>query len=131
MNPFGDDVSEQEADNFTKFSINKGFKDRYEHNERRKFLEQGKLKYGDLIHGDDEESSESESDEDSQGDLITDKVQSKTLQTLLAIRKGDKSILEQANGGTIFVDDDFEEPEQSLKEKSKKFTLKDQERTYA
>ena len=56
MDLLGDDSASQGAndgaeDAIDNFKINEAFKARYEHNERRKLLEKGKLKYGDSLDG--------------------------------------------------------------------------------
>ena len=101
-----DEVSDSERKDT--FKINENFKSKYEHNERRRLLDQGKLKYGDLLKGDESEDDESESSsEDSQGDLINEKVERKFMETLVAIRQKDKKVIEKAKEEALFKDEDF------------------------
>lgn len=58
-NAFGKEGADKGKD---VWKVNENFKSKYEHNRRREMLEQGKLKYGDLLD-DGDESSESESSE--------------------------------------------------------------------
>ena len=108
-----------------KLTINQEFAKRFEHNKRRQLLEQGKLKYGDLLE--DEESPESSSSDDSEGDLINERFETKFLEVITAIRQGDPSVLtktgDNAVGEMVWKDEDFAP---KLKEKKeKKVTLKD------
>lgn len=97
--------------------VNQDFKKKFEHNKRRQLLEQGKLKYGDLLE-EDEESSESE---DSEGALVNPKFEEKFLKVMTAIRESDKSILKDE----VWKDEDFEYTSKEAKAQ-KKVTLKDQ-----
>ena len=58
-----------EKDDFDKFNINEEFAKRFEHNKRREILQKGQQKYGNLLTGDNMESSSSSDDEDSEGEL--------------------------------------------------------------
>lgn len=103
-------------------------------------LEQGVLKYGDLLEGSKENSEESESSssDDSEAELINAKSEAKFLSVITAIRENDPSILTKTGdnsiGVSIWKDEDFDDSsdEDRVKPKKvKKFTLKDQERTEA
>lgn len=83
----------EEDNNFGAFKVNEQFKSKYEYNERRKHLEQGRLKYGDLLEG-DQESEESSSSDDSDAELVNEKFEKKFLDVITKIRNGDKSIKE-------------------------------------
>ena len=109
--------SESEDDNklvgteqFDNFKINEKFKSKYEHNERRKMLEKGILKYGDLL-GDGEdgqvESSESSSSDDSDAELLNAEVERKFMETMAAIRNNDPSLRKMDENERIFKDEDF------------------------
>lgn len=127
--------SEGEGDkNQDNFNINKSFAEKFEHNKRRQLLEQGKLKYGDLIQDDQEESEESSSSDDSVGQLVNPKFEKKFFEVITAIRVGDPKVLtktgDNAVGEPIWHSDDFDEDEKpKVQKKDKKFTLKDQIRT--
>ena len=80
---------------FDTLKINEKFKARYEHNERRKELEKGKLKHGDLLNLDARQESESSSSEDdSDAELLNPTVEKKFLATLTAIRNNDPKLKE-------------------------------------
>ena len=51
----GDSGSDDGQNDFHQLKENAEFKARYEHNERRKLLEKGKLKYGDALDGKQED----------------------------------------------------------------------------
>lgn len=90
-------------------------------------LEQGKLKYGDLLDK-DEESSETSSEDDSEGELINETFETKFLEVITAIRAGDPSVLtktgDNAIGEMVWKDEDF--VAKPIVKKDKKVTLKDQ-----
>lgn len=121
-------IEDSDGDQPDTLKVNEQFKAKFEHNKRRQLLEQGRLKYGDLVEAESSESS-SES-EDSQGDLVQPKFEKKFLEVITAIRAGDKSILTKTGDSTIigehvFGDDDFELPTGKVKG-DKRLTLKDQ-----
>ena len=73
---FADEPKSKEID---KFTINEDFARKFEYNKRRQLLEQGKLKYGDLLEdgASNEEESESSSSDDSEGELVNPKFEKK------------------------------------------------------
>ena len=131
MDLLGDDSASQSANDggeeaFDDFKINEAFKARYEHNERRKLLEKGKLKYGDALNG-QPESESSSSEDDSDAELLNPQVEKKFLEVLTAIRNNDPKLKEVEK--PIFEDNDFEKGGKGERKKDKAFTLKDQIRT--
>ena len=64
-------------------------------------------KYGKLLTEGAEESSSSSDDEDSEGELINQKVEQKFLEVLSAIRTNDPKLKEIAENDCIFKDEDF------------------------
>ncbi len=127
---FGDDEPQQ-ANSFEKLNINEDFKRKFEYNKRRQLLEQGKLKYGDLVEGEvSEEESESSSSDDSEGELVNPRFERKFMEVITAIRAGDPSVLTKTGdsniiGELVFKDEDFEDGSESAEVKPKKVTLKD------
>lgn len=127
---FEDDEPEQ-AGSLEKLNVNEDFKRKFEYNKRRQLLEQGKLKYGDLIEGDaSEEESESSSSDDSEGELVNPRFERKFMEVITAIRDGDPSVLTKTGdsniiGEPVFKDEDFEDDSESVEVKPKKVTLKD------
>ena len=118
------------------FKINEDFAKKYEHNKRRELLDIAKWKYGEAALLDDareSEESESSSSDDSEAELINERVENKFLQVMDAIRSKDKdkiASLSKAPDANIFEDEDFSETKNETK-KDKKFTLKDQIREHA
>lgn len=119
----GFDQAENDED-FNSFKINTAFAERFEHNQRRKLLEQGKLKYGDRLNDDKSSQSDesSSSEDDSDAELLNPKIEQKFLQVLTAIRTNDPKL---KTDKPLFSDDDFEEKGGQQKETSKPLTLKD------
>ncbi len=76
---------------------------------------------------DDEESAESSSSDDSDGELINERFETKFLEVITAIRAGDPSVLtktgDNAVGEMVWRDEDFDQKPKERKEK--KVTLKD------
>lgn len=99
------------------FNINENFAKKFEYNKRRQLLEQGKLKYGDLLNeqpdAEDEEESESSSSDDSVGELVNPKFEKKFFEVITAIRAGDPSVLtktgDNAVGEHVWKDEDFDD----------------------
>jgi len=109
---------------FDSFKVNEDFKSKFEYKERRKHLEQGRLKYGDMLnYGQEVESEESSSSDDSEAELVNPKFEKKFLEVITKIRAKDKSI--QETKGDLWKDDDFDDAPAPA-EKDKKMTLKDQ-----
>lgn len=78
---------------FDTFKVNQDFKSKFEFKERRKHLEQGRLKYGDILnYGEELQSEESSSSDDSEAELVNSKFEKKFLEVITKIRAGDKSI---------------------------------------
>lgn len=108
---------------FDSFKVNEDFKSKFEYKERRKHLEQGRLKYGDMLnYGQEVESEESSSSDDSEAELVNPKFEKKFLEVITKIRAKDKSI--QETKGDLWKDDDFDDAPAPA-EKDKKMTLKD------
>ena len=126
---FEDD--EPEVVSAEKLQINEDFKRKFEYNKRRQLLEQGKLKYGDLLSDENpSEESESSSSDDSDGELVNPRFERKFMEVITAIRVGDPSVLTKTGdsniiGEPVFKDEDFEEESESVEVKPKKVTLKD------
>lgn len=121
-----------------KLTINENFARKFEYNKRRQLLEQGRLKYGDLIEGDEQSSeSKSSSSDDSDGELVNAKFEKKFFEVITAIRAGDPSVLTKTGDNTVgeslWKDEDFEESsdEKLIQKKDQKVTLKDQIRSDA
>lgn len=113
-----------ENEGFDSFKVNEDFKSKFEYKERRKHLEQGRLKYGDMLnYGQEVESEESSSSDDSEAELVNPKFEKKFLEVITKIRAKDKSI--QETKGDLWKDDDFDDAPVPA-EKDKKMTLKDQ-----
>lgn len=113
---FGEDEQFPQSTGFEKLSINEDFKRKFEYKKRRQLLEQGKLKYGDLILDEaPEDSSESSSSDDSEGELVNPRFERKFMEVITAIRVGDPSVLTKTGdnsiGGLVFKDEDFEDDE--------------------
>jgi len=95
--------------------VNEAFAEKFEYNKRRQLLEQGKLKYGDLLQDSKEgsEESESSSSDDSEAELINAKSEAKFLSVITAIRENDPSILTKTGdnsiGVSVWKDEDFED----------------------
>ena len=109
--------------------INEDFKKKFEYNKRRQLLEQGRLKYGDLVSGSSQESEESSSEDDSEAEMVGPKFEKKWLKMMTAIRESDPSVLtktgDNAVGERLWRDTDFDSKAKE-QAKSKKMTLKDQ-----
>jgi protein KRI1 len=121
-------------DNFgDKFTINEDFAKKFEYNKRRQLLEQGKLKYGDMLQEEYVEpvESSSSSSDDSEGELVNPKFEKKFFEVITAIRAGDPSVLtktgDNAIGEHVWKDEDFddEDDRKPVQKKDKKMTLKD------
>ena len=85
-------------------------------------MENGKFRFTDKELNDDEESSSSSSDcEDSEGDMIDSKFNSKFLQIFEDIRNKGPQLKESTEN--YFKDEDFNMPEHDNEKKA--FTLKD------
>ena len=115
---------ENKGDGFDTLKVNEKFKERYEYNQRRTLLEQGKLKYGDkVLNAPDapEVEESSSSDDDSDAELLNPRVEKKFLEVLSAIRSNDPKLLVDK---PLFDDDDFDESK-GRKTSTKKMTLKD------
>ena len=74
------------------------------------------MKYGDLILDEaPEDSSESSSSDDSEGELVNPRFERKFMEVITAIRVGDPSVLTKTGdnsiGGLVFKDEDFEDDE--------------------
>ena len=114
------------------FKINEDFAKKYEHNERRVLLDKARQKYGEqalMDEAGESEESESSSSDDSEAELINERVESKFLQVIDAIRSKDKDKISKLTKGkaadaNIFEDEDFSETVHEGK-KEKAFTLKD------
>ena len=126
MDLLGDSDSVSNNGNDT-LKVNERFKARYEHNERRKLLEKGKMKYGDALNDQSPQSSSSE--DDSEAELLNPKVEKKFLQVLTAIKNNDPMLKNTEK--PIFDDDDFNTAQEKHEKKGKAFTLKDQIRKEA
>jgi len=111
---FEDDEPEQ-VKSFEKLNVNEDFKRKFEYNKRRQLLEQGKLKYGDLVSDDHSvEESESSSSDDSEGELVNPRFERKFMEVITAIRVGDPTVLTKTGdsniiGELVFKDEDFED----------------------
>lgn len=71
---FSDDSEEQQND---ELKINEKFKDRFEHNEKRKELERLQAKYGNDPVDEDGSEYSSSSSEDDDARMLTDKAEHK------------------------------------------------------
>jgi protein KRI1 len=117
-------------EDFHELKINEDFAKRFEHNKRRELLDKARQKYGEqaLLDSEKSEESESSSSDDSEAELLNERVESKFLQVIDAIRSKDKDRLNKLAKGdpnaNIFDDEDFEN-ERVAKSKKTKFTLKD------
>lgn len=106
--------SEEEQQENDQLKVNEDFKKKFEYNKRRQLLEQGRLKYGDLLSGSgsDQEESESSSD-DSEAKFVNPKFEKKFLQVMTAIREGNPEVLTKTGdnrvGEHIWKDEDFED----------------------
>jgi len=100
-------------------------------------LEQGRLKYGDMLNEGDKEVSESESSsssDDSEAKFVNPKFEKKFLEVMTAIRESNPKVLTKTGDNSIgehlWKDDDFEYTEadnkaDKKKDKKDKMTLKD------
>jgi len=126
-----DEDEPAKGESIEKLNINEDFKRKFEYNKRRQLLEQGKLKYGDLISDENSSAeSESSSSDDSDGELVNPRFERKFMEVITAIRVGDPSILTKTGdsniiGEPVFKDEDFEDGSVSEEAKPKKITLKD------
>lgn len=108
-------LSEDESAPESGFKVNEAFAKKFEYNKRRQLLEQGKLKYGDLLQDSKENSEESESSssDDSEAELINAKSEAKFLSVITAIRENDPTILTKTGdnsiGVSVWKDEDFED----------------------
>ena len=102
------DDAQVDGQGFDTLKINRGFAECFDHNERPKLLDQGKLKYGDRLKDNAEETpSESSSSEDeSEPELLNPKVEKKFMQVLQAIRNKDPKLLIDK---PLFNDEDFDD----------------------
>lgn len=95
------------------FKINEDFAKKFEHNKRRELLDKAKQKYGEqaLLDDNESEQSESSSSDDSEAELINERVESKFLQVIAAIRSKDQGKIQKLTKGNpdanIFEDEDF------------------------
>ena len=105
------DDAQDDGQGFDTLKINKGFADRFDHNERRKLLEKGNRKYGDRLGVDAEEtpSDESSSSEDeSEPELLNPRIEKKFMETIYAIQNNDPKLLIDK---PLFDDKDFDDEE--------------------
>lgn len=99
-------------------------------------LDKARQKYGEeaLLSNAEEASSSSSSSDDSEAELLNERVESKFLQVISAIRSKDKDKINKLAKGdpnaNIFDDDDFDTAKGQTT-KDKKYTLKDQIREHA
>ncbi|EPT24632.1 zinc finger, zz type domain-containing protein [Toxoplasma gondii TgCatPRC2] len=102
-----------------RIAINKAYAEAYEVRKRREMLSKNK----ELL--DDSDESESSSDEDEDGELLSERVESKILDTLARIKNKDPSVYDKDY--RFFGDDDFEDDEdaEATKGSDKKTTYKD------
>ncbi|CBZ55708.1 hypothetical protein NCLIV_061330 [Neospora caninum Liverpool] len=102
-----------------RIAINKAYAEAYEVRKRREMLRKNK----ELL--DDSDETESSSEEDEDGDLLSEKVESKILDTLARIRNKDPSVYDK--NYRFFGDDDFEDDlgADANKDSGKKTTYKD------
>ena len=114
-------MSKEEKENIDTLTINKDYKERFQHNKKRQLIEKGKFVR------DRKEESESESDssedvsEDSEGELDNDIVRDKFIDTLLKLKDENetKKLLQEKT--PIFTDEDFKKKREKInKEKEDK-----------
>mmetsp|Transcript_43722 Transcript_43722/g.103920 ORF Transcript_43722/g.103920 Transcript_43722/m.103920 type:complete len:167 (-) Transcript_43722:47-547(-) len=120
---FGDDGDDEEQEDFLagadvggNLTINKKFEGRFEHNEKLK----DRMRLKELTH-ELGSGSESSTEEDEDGDLLTSKVDAKILETLQRIKNKDPAIYgEEFFFDSSKEDSDDEEAPKKKKEKKKK-----------
>ena len=116
----------ERSDNFDTLKINENFASKYEHNAKRKLLEQGRAKYGDNFDKNIDESESSSSEDDSDAELLNPRVEQKFLEVLTAIKNDPKKLL--AMDKPVFEDEDFDM--EAKKKADKPMFLKDQIRQH-
>ncbi|EGR27880.1 zz domain protein [Ichthyophthirius multifiliis] len=126
-----DQQNEKQDNQKIKLKINRQFADKFEKRKQRQIIDQAKVKYGDnykkIIEGDQyNEDSSSELEDDSEGELLNEKVSVKFIKTLAKIREKDPSIYKTEK--QFFKEKDFGnlDIEQENKNKQqKRYTYKD------
>jgi hypothetical protein len=92
--------------------VNESFKQKFEYNKRRQLLEQGRLKYGDMLNEEGSESESSSSSDDSEAKFVNPKFEKKFLEVMTAIRESNPKVLTKTGdnsvGEHLWKDDDFE-----------------------
>ncbi|PFH37524.1 zinc finger, zz type domain-containing protein [Besnoitia besnoiti] len=109
----------KKSNDIDKIAINKAYAEAYEVRKRREVLQKNK----DLL--DETDDSESSSDEDEEGDLLSERVESKILDTLARIKNKDSSVYDKKHN--FFDDADFADDQDTaaIKGSSKKTTYTD------
>lgn len=113
---------------FEGLTINEEYAKKFHYNKNREAMEKAKLKYGkDFLEReeDSKESSEDDESEDSNGELINEKVMGKFIETYIKL-KDDKMAREFLNDNkSIFQDEDFDCGKPKQKKEKPTYTIKD------
>ena len=109
--------------------INENYAKKFDEIKKKEAIEKAKQKYGkDFLNkqeSDGNESSEPES-EDSEGQLVNDKVLEKFLETIVTLQDDNKVKELVLSDKPIFDDEDFTEKKSKIHKTEKSFTIKDQ-----
>lgn len=109
-------------ENLNTLNVNKQFKEKFEHEQKRKILDQVKVKYGrELLSASSESDSESE---DSEAEFVNKNVITKFVNVLTSLKdeKKKKELLNNKNN--LFDDEDFKVDDKA-EAKAKPYTIKD------